>query len=90
MKNLRCKPFTGSQIVHVYQMKRQVFIVHTNTSTVCFFFFLVRSLTVKVCFGTCLHTFAGEAVRRDPRQAIFADVAKGGPCVRAGDACQDK
>lgn len=29
-------------------------------------------------------TFAGEAVRRDPRQAIFTDVAKGGPCMGAG------
>lgn len=36
-------------------------------------------------WGECvLPTFAGEAVRRDPRQAIFADVAKGGPCVGAG------
>lgn len=30
------------------------------------------------------HTFAGEAMRRDPRQAVFTDVAKSGPCVGAG------
>lgn len=31
-----------------------------------------------------LPTFAGEAMRRDPRQAVFTDVAKGGPCMGAG------
>lgn len=29
-------------------------------------------------------TFAGQTVRRDPRQAVFADVAEGGPRVGAG------
>lgn len=29
-------------------------------------------------------TFAGQAVRRHPGQAVFADVAEGGPCVGAG------
>lgn len=29
-------------------------------------------------------TFTGEAMGCDPRQAIFTDVAKGGPCVGAG------
>lgn len=45
----------------------------------------VRILAVSMCGG--LHmtpTFAGEAVRRDPGQAVFTDVAKGGPCMGAG------
>lgn len=29
-------------------------------------------------------TFAGQTMRRDPRQAVFTDVAEGGPCVGAG------
>lgn len=43
-------------------------------------------LTVSMChaFVCVLLTFTGKAVRRDPRQAIFTDVAKGGPCMGAG------
>lgn len=37
-----------------------------------------------VCVCCVVFTFTGQAMRCDPRQAIFTDVAEGGPCVGAG------
>lgn len=35
-------------------------------------------------WSVVVFTFAGEAMRCDPRQAVFTDIAEGGPCVGAG------
>jgi len=60
-------------------------VLHKKTLCVYFKCLTVNMQCVCVCVCVCvLFTFAREAMRRDPRQAIFTDVAKGGPCVGAG------